>query len=226
MKMNKTEIKDVEYPLNLLWAVTEDEEILENADMIPDLDGSIAYALYTLTERERKIIMLRFSDNMTYDKIAAIFNITRERIRQVESKGLRKLRHPSRIKYFYKGIRGLLLDIQSNYGHSLAELEDKLIKLCKLNEEAADKVIENHSPIRKMYESEKIKIIDACFSVRTYNCLTRAGIDTLGKLSRLSYNELKNIRNLGQKSIAEIIEKLNRYGYKVDYNEHGTLMDV
>lgn len=56
--------------------------------------------LDTLDERERKIIMYRFGvlgcEQKTLDQVGEMFGITRERIRQIENKALRKLRHPSR----------------------------------------------------------------------------------------------------------------------------------
>jgi RNA polymerase sigma factor (sigma-70 family) len=56
----------------------------------------IEKALKTLNLREEKIIRLRFELGLSYEKIAKQFNMTRERIRQIESKALRKLRHPKR----------------------------------------------------------------------------------------------------------------------------------
>lgn len=56
--------------------------------------------LSTLTERERKVLKLRFGINdgypRTLEEVGSIFNVTRERVRQIEAKALRKLRHPSR----------------------------------------------------------------------------------------------------------------------------------
>lgn len=49
-------------------------------------------------------------------------------------------------------------------------------------------------------------------SVRSYNCLMRAGIDTAGKLRKLSADDLYRIRNLGRKSIEEITRKLEELG--------------
>ncbi|MBR5947018.1 MAG: AAA family ATPase [Clostridia bacterium] len=53
-------------------------------------------------------------------------------------------------------------------------------------------------------------IEDLDLSVRTYNCLKRAGIDSVGELRRTSDDKLRNIRNLGWKSYEEIREKLSR----------------
>ena len=62
-------------------------------------DGGV---LDTLTEREQKVLRLRFGLDdgraRTLEEVGKEFNVTRERIRQIEAKALRKLRHPSRSK--------------------------------------------------------------------------------------------------------------------------------
>lgn len=64
------------------------------------LKEEMAECLNTLTERERKILSLRFGledqSVKTLEEVGKIFNVTRERIRQIETKALRKLRHPTR----------------------------------------------------------------------------------------------------------------------------------
>jgi len=63
----------------------------------------IERVLSTLSEREAKIIKLRFGIGVGYprtlEEVGQIFNVTRERVRQIEAKAIRKLRHPSRSKY-------------------------------------------------------------------------------------------------------------------------------
>ena len=58
--------------------------------------------LDTLTPREEKVLQLRFGLDdgraRTLEEVGREFNVTRERIRQIEAKALRKLRHPSRSK--------------------------------------------------------------------------------------------------------------------------------
>ena len=56
------------------------------------------YVNDTLSEREIQVLEMRFRDGMTYEQCGKSFNVTRERIRQIEAKALRKLRHPSRSK--------------------------------------------------------------------------------------------------------------------------------
>ena len=62
----------------------------------------IAEVMATLGGREREVIDYRFglSDGCvrTLEEVGRFFNVTRERVRQVEAKALRKLRHPSRIR--------------------------------------------------------------------------------------------------------------------------------
>jgi DNA-directed RNA polymerase sigma subunit (sigma70/sigma32) len=57
-------------------------------------------ALSTLTDRERKILMLRFGvmdgSARTLEEVGNVFKVTRERVRQIEAKALKKLRHPTR----------------------------------------------------------------------------------------------------------------------------------
>ncbi len=64
------------------------------------LKDEIGGVLDTLDERERKILELRFGivdgTSRTLEEVGAEFNVTRERVRQIESKALRKLRHPTR----------------------------------------------------------------------------------------------------------------------------------
>ena len=91
-----------------------DEEEAELADFIEDeaatqpidhaarelLREQIQAALAALSERERQVLELRFGlldgKNHTLEEVGRHFNITRERVRQIEAKALRKLRHPSR----------------------------------------------------------------------------------------------------------------------------------
>jgi RNA polymerase primary sigma factor len=58
--------------------------------------------LDTLSEREAAVVSMRFGltdgQPKTLDEIGKVYGVTRERIRQIESKALRKLRHPSRAK--------------------------------------------------------------------------------------------------------------------------------
>ncbi len=118
-KMGTTveKIRDVykisQEPVSLETPIGEEEDshlgdfIPDETNMSPEdyainelLKDEISEILLTLTEREEKVIRLRFGLEdgrpRTLEEVGQLFGVTRERIRQIEAKALRKLRHPSR----------------------------------------------------------------------------------------------------------------------------------
>jgi RNA polymerase primary sigma factor len=89
----------------------EDEEAQEPMDAAARemLREAIKNALAVLSERERQVLELRFGlmdgKEHTLEEVGQYFNVTRERIRQIESKALRKLRHPTRSRYLRDFLR-------------------------------------------------------------------------------------------------------------------------
>jgi RNA polymerase primary sigma factor len=81
-----------------------DEESPEPSELVNEKERHdvIEAVLDTLTDREKKVIKLRYGledgSSHTLEQVGKEFNITRERIRQIEAKALRKLRHPTRAK--------------------------------------------------------------------------------------------------------------------------------
>ncbi|MGN0787575.1 MAG: DNA-directed RNA polymerase subunit alpha [Candidatus Onthoplasma sp.] len=57
-------------------------------------------------------------------------------------------------------------------------------------------------------------------SVRSYNCLKRAGIETIGDLAKKTKGEMMKVRNMGAKSMEEVIQKLESYGIVLEGNEN------
>ena len=108
-------IKIAQEPVSLETPIGEEEDS-HLGDFIPDEDApapaeAASFALMkeqlmdvldTLTPREEKVLRLRFGlddgHQRTLEEVGKEFNVTRERIRQIEAKALRKLRHPSRSK--------------------------------------------------------------------------------------------------------------------------------
>jgi len=82
----------------------EDQEVMAPGDVAAStlLREQLEDVLSTLTEREENVLRLRFGlddgRNRTLEEVGQIFGVTRERIRQIEAKALRKLRQPSRSK--------------------------------------------------------------------------------------------------------------------------------
>lgn len=82
----------------------EDKGLISPSDAVTNVNLSeqTRKVLATLTPREEKVLRMRFgigeSSDHTLEEVGQDFNVTRERIRQIEAKALRKLRHPSRSK--------------------------------------------------------------------------------------------------------------------------------
>ena len=89
----------------------EDDEAVEPIDAAARemLRDSIQDALGVLSERERGVLELRFGlvdgKAHTLEEVGQYFNVTRERIRQIEAKALRKLRHPTRSRHLRDFLR-------------------------------------------------------------------------------------------------------------------------
>ena len=113
---NILDLGDIYLNTTSLNVLIGDGEDLELEELIPSDDAcveeiveqnilkeSIERVLSTLTPREAQILRLRFGldDGIehTLEDVGAVYHVTRERIRQIESKALRKLRHPSRTKH-------------------------------------------------------------------------------------------------------------------------------
>ncbi len=83
----------------------EDEEAIEPMDAAARemLREQVQHVLAALSERERQVLELRFGlidgKDHTLEEVSRYFNVTRERIRQIEAKALRKLRHPTRSRH-------------------------------------------------------------------------------------------------------------------------------
>ena len=119
MNMPVDKVRDIlkiaQEPVSLETPIGEEEDS-HLGDFIPDEDASepseaasfsllkeqLMSVLDTLTPREKKVLELRFGiidgRTRTLEEVGKEFNVTRERIRQIEAKALRKLRHPSRSK--------------------------------------------------------------------------------------------------------------------------------
>ena len=86
-------------PLEYVHDLADDGPTVEDAVHLFELKIAVTAALETLKPREERILRKRFGINLTTDytleKIGQEYSVTRDRIRQIEAKALRKLRHPS-----------------------------------------------------------------------------------------------------------------------------------
>ncbi len=108
-------LKSAEEPVSLERPVGDEDssqlgDFVEDTEAVEPMDAAaremlrdqVQSALGALTERERQVLELRFGlldgKDHTLEEVSSYFDVTRERIRQIEAKALRKLRHPTRSK--------------------------------------------------------------------------------------------------------------------------------
>jgi RNA polymerase primary sigma factor len=109
-------LRSAEEPVSLEGPVGGDDtsqlgDFIEDEDALEPLDAAsremlreqVQSALTALSDRERQVLELRFGlldgKDHTLEEVSRYFNVTRERIRQIEAKALRKLRHPTRSRH-------------------------------------------------------------------------------------------------------------------------------
>jgi RNA polymerase primary sigma factor len=109
-------LRSAEEPVSLEGPVGGDDtsqlgDFIEDEDALEPLDAAsremlreqVQNALTALSDRERQVLELRFGlldgKDHTLEEVSRYFNVTRERIRQIEAKALRKLRHPTRSRH-------------------------------------------------------------------------------------------------------------------------------
>ena len=88
----------------------------------------------------------------------------------------------------------------TNIGNSMSKFRGNEDENSSLNSETESNI-------------EDMKIEELDFTVRSYNCLKKAGVNTISDLTSMTYVEILKIKNLGRKSLNEIIDKMKELGY-------------
>lgn len=208
-----------DYPYNLINALEFDV-----ASVIEHFEERLKKVIEKhLTPREEIVLTNTYVNHKTLEEIGTEYGISRERVRQILFKALRKIKVHK--KYFEIGE----LAYPEIYEK---EQRDKYIEeiKSKWTYESAKEYIaeyEGTDEYKKQFLLDT-PIEDLDFSVRTYNCLKRAYrrdyatglrfydyINTLGDLIEREDVDLMKIRNLGRKSLKEIIDKVHSYGFKL-----------
>lgn len=222
-----------QYPQNIFRAIfgtpIDPETHEEIGQMLGDRGAlEIAMVLANLSDREAEVLRYRYQKNKTYEELTDVFGIGRERIRQIEAKALRRMRKPVVTRLLRMGANGWLKDLVESEANRIAEeriprevskqiserLEWARERLMEREAEELEMAL-NGDPDPKVILAENITVDEMELSVRSYNCLRRAGYNTVADIIAKTYDELKCIRNLGKKSLEEIINKVNELGFKI-----------
>ena len=206
------------WPQNLLFDAGYDVMEIQR---IPAENVETAFS--ALTDREREVLRMRYVDGLTYEATGKAYGVTRERIRQVESKALRKLRHPRVAQVIREGedavrahrmAKATLLEETAKLNEQVVEVRRHAALLREImNSGTANS--EAVKVVKKYATNLDIDIIEMELSVRAYNCLKRAGFNRIADLVGVSRGDLMKVRNLGARSTNEVIEKLKAWGIEV-----------
>ncbi len=119
---------------------------------------------------------------------------------------------------------------QHSFKRALDLLVEEFSLLAKLLRLKAEEGVLEKEVLREMVSGEEreVSVEDLELSVRALNCLKRARINTvrdLVEIIRTRPEDLKKIKNLGQKTYEEILEKVNRFGYKLEEKKNEVVTD-
>lgn len=198
-------------------------------DIPADINETMRMCMHKfLNPRERLAMHLRYFGKLSYEKIGKRMNVNGERVRQITAKSIRKLRNSSCSKIlrygmkYYDGMMNIR-KIQSEKitSEKVQELENHAINAIDHND--LERLIELKKEIQLYLNSQfgsgsvqcyepDMPIDSLILSVRTYNCLKRAGYKTLGDLENEKYSKIIRIRNLGRKSFDELIVSCAEHG--------------
>ena len=232
-ELNVSEVYEF-YPMNIMTQIgynsirdeiTEDEfienfEALINNWLEKDDTKTQTYS------RMAKVIVLRYKFYNTLDAVAKELGVTRERIRQIEHKALRIMCYPSynemllisnRVKDLQEAVREQQHELELTLNDLKLEIANARTKIAKIQslfeyEDIKQKFKELELEEEFRRSKFEIAVEELELSVRSYNCLRRAGIRTVYDLIQKSEEDMVKVRNLGRKSLKEIREKLHSMG--------------
>lgn len=193
-----------EYPTNLVCDIFGDY----NIDIHSINYKKVLGAVKSLRDRESMVLELRYRYGMTLEEIGRELNVTRERARQILAKALRRLRHPAHRKYFFY--------VQGEEYDRVKQENNELKQKIREYETFMGKI---ESDTTKHFADITLEELE--FSVRTYNCLHRYGVRTLEDFLGMTDIELMKVRNLGKKSLEEVISKASEYGIVIKRKSPG-----
>ena len=175
--------------------------------LTPDQESGLKYLLSTLSDKEQAFIRGYYEEDKSLEEVGQGYGLTRERVRQVLAKSVRKLRHPARLKLIQYGLEGYEHMTANRKRREQLEAEDR--ELDEMEQEIARRraFLECSYPLPQKTDNTGATPVDMLgLTVRSYNCLKRNNCNTLDDVCKAAKDgELLKIRNLGRKSLAEIL---------------------
>lgn len=197
------------YPYNAFKMVN-----LYDSDIAPEVVDDFDKLLeQTCNSREVSAIRLYFKSEYTLEQVGREFGVTRERVRQVLVRGMKKMKH---VAICFEARKQQEKDLADRHA-----MREKLIEAYKENGIITPEIEWEFGELKigRPVILNKKSICDLSLSVRSFNCLRRSGIETVGQLISYHESDLYKIKNLGPKSIKEIISKVEELGLSFEPEE-------
>lgn len=180
-------------------------------EVVPyDFEESFVAACERLTDREKIVLEKRYRDGCRLKEIGDSIGVRTERIRQIEAKAIRKLRHPSRARLMMEGLSEIEAQKSAAEADRLRALEEDKMAYAKLVASVGENNAEIIRQMKARYNSASI--VPLGFPVGAFNALYRAGIHTIDTLCTYTDEQLLGIRNLGVRRLEEIKEVMTNHG--------------
>lgn len=200
-KVEMGELND--FPINIIETLG-----LDLTSCVNEIENRLIWLFENtiFTKREQFIFWHRFKDYETLEDVSKALGITRERVRQIETKVLKKLKRFS--NYLELGEYGNKLELaKKEYKDYVENLKQKWTY------ESAKQFIEQYESENKPYKNvgNNLEIDDLDLSIRSWNCLKRAGVYEIWQLLQISEEDLNRIGNMGKKSVNEIKTQLAKH---------------
>lgn len=176
--------KKKEYPYNLLEEVFAYKEY-ELTEITDDMADGLAYTISVLGERREAILRMYYEESKNTREIAEHFGVSSSAICSMKRNAVMRLRRPDAMCYITYGLKGF-------------EERNQRLRL--------EKEVKKNSELYQQVMGMRFEELD--LSVRSFNCLRRAGFVTIGDIVDLTEDEIVGIKNLGWKQYDEIGRKL------------------
>ena len=195
----KVNLKLKEYPYNLIEALD-----MEPVDVIKNFELRLnRIMLEHMTAKDQFILMHIYAHQKTFKDVANALGITESRVQQLHAKALRRLNYHR--KYILIGVYSAPeLAAKQKFEEYILSMRDSWTY------ESALDYIKNHKKPYCPIKDDDINDLE--LSIRSSNCLKRAGITTVQQLTEKTVEDMMKVRNLGRKSLKEIRNKLQSLG--------------
>lgn len=203
----KIKVAPLDFPMNVIEILGLDYTSCAN-NIEERLEKIFAERVFT--EREKYVFYRRFKDYEKLESVGKKLDITRERVRQIEAKTLRKLKRFA--NYLELGEYANKLEVIKK------ECDDYIEKMKSqwTYETAKAFIAEYENNNHEKYTIEtKTELEDLDLSIRSWNCLRRSNIYEMWQLLQISEDDLMRIRNMGRKSRNEIVKQLAKHNLRL-----------